>query len=442
MGLHQAHSTPESIRPEEAQERYKVFRSLYLRDKSCSISRGSICWLPSWDCSLIPELCEGGSGDNKYAVRFQLTRLEDETYRLFHSPDLLRQSYSKYMSAILRIDQGLGHWANENDVFSASHKSPRDVDLLLEFLSARICVLRKSPQPDHINQVLNDSRASCLLIIVSCGKHDASTIDQLDHLLSSKRPSKTLAKKASGRSRKNSKASSSSLYYDDTSDSPMLRSNSLLDTFSVPAFFLLAKNVIRPSSTTEESVEADLDLLRRTCACFKEHDAKAQAKNHTCKIYRSFERVLEVISLMRKTESPEFPPVGEQQSSVGPNLSSIGQSVNQQHQTSGFDSFTNPSTSAIAPISWENFMNRSTPRTIPGSPSDNASPALHTPMDSQPQSYDPRRQNPAFPQMQEQFMRPPTFSNQPTNEFDVAMDDFADSRLLSDFLATRPGMMY
>ena len=443
MGLHQAHSTPEDANREEAQERFKVFRSLYLRDKSLASSRGSTCWLPSWDCSLGLESHEISSSDDGYAARIQLAKLEDESCRLLHSAGSPRLSLPDYKNAILRIYQGLCSWANESDVLGLPQASPRDVGLQLEFLGARICVLRKSSEPEHVKQVLKDSRASCLLVIIAYGKHEPSMVNQLDELLSTKKCSKTSRKKASVRGGKASKASLADRSRVATSDPLSLRSYSLLDTFSVSAFFLLAKNVIWPSSTADDSAAEDLILLQRTCACYKNHDDRTQANNHTRKIGRSFSNLLNVINLIREPKVFQIPQFEGQQDMNSVHDSNLSHSFPDQHNVSGFGNFSSPSGSSIQPMQWENSMGKSTPKTMSDSPSSANSIPLLTPMDSQPQIFDPCRQDPHLLQMQQPYMRPPTFSQQSTNNPGVSMDDFGDdSRLLSDFLATNPSMMF
>lgn len=443
MGLHQARSAPAGVSSEEAQERVKVFRSLYLRDKSFSILRGSISWLPSFDCSLSSELGERGPAESKFAIRIQLARLEDESYRLFHSADSPKPSSAKYKSDLLRIEQGLEHWANANEVFSSPYASTRDVDLQLEFLAARICVLRKSPEPSHVRRALSDSRASCLWVVISCGKHEPSMIEQLDVLLLTKSPSKSLGRRTSGRSSKSGKASSSESAKRNTSDSVPSQFHSLLDTFSVPAFFLLATNVICPSSAYDESkAEEDFDLLQRTCACYKELDARTQANNHTRKVGRAFESLLEVVNLVKTSQQLQSPHCGMQQSNNAHDTPSTSNPFGEQHRLSEFSNLPSPSVSSKPPISWESFSNKNTSTATPESPSAGASSGLLTPMDSQYQPYDPLRQDLIFPHMQQQNMRPPSLNRQHTSQSDVSMDDYADSRLLSEYLATNPFLSF
>ena len=442
MGLDQARSVPEGVNSEEAQERLKVFTSLYLRDKSFSTLRGSLCWLPSFDCSLSSDLGERGSADPRVAVRIQLARLQDESYRLLHSADSSRRSSAKYQSALLRIEQGLGHWANANanELFSSPSAGSRDVDLQLEFLALSIGVFRQSPNPNNIRQVLSDSRASCLLIVVLYGKHQPYMIEQLDDLLLSKCPSKSPDGRYSGRSSESGNSSAPESMKQNTSESVPSRSHSLLDSFPMTAFFMLATNVIRPSSAYDETkAEEDLNLLQRTCDCYKEVNARTQANNHTRKVGRAFESLLEVVNLLKSAENFQFqsPHSETQQGNNAHNVSSTINTFGEQHRLSDLPS---PSASSTAPTPWESFSNKNASTTTPGTPSAGAPPGMFTPMDSQ--YHDPSRQNLFFPHMQQQMMQPQSSNHQATSESDVSMDYYADSRLVSEFLATNPSMSF
>jgi len=363
IGLHQVHSAHEGVSSEEAQERLKVFTSLYLRDKSFSTSRGSIGWLPSFDCSLPSELGESGLADSTFAVRIDLARLQDEIYRLFHSADSSRRSSAKYKSDLLRIEQGLGHWANANEVFSSPIASSRDVDLQLEFLAVRICVFRKSPEPSHMRQALSDSRASCLLVVISYGKHEPSMIEQLDDLLSSKSPSESPGTRTSGRSSKRGKTSSSESTKQNTSEFDPSRLHSLLDSFSVPAFCLLATNLIWPSSAYDESkAEEDLDLLQRTCASYKELDARTQANNHTRKVGRAFKSLLEVVNLIKTSQQLSSPHNGMEQSNNAYNAPSTSNPFGEQYRLSEFANLPSPPASSIPPYLGKLSQTRTPPQ--------------------------------------------------------------------------------
>ena len=443
MGLHQARSAPEGIGPEEAQERLKVFTSLHLRDKSYSILRGSICWLPNVDCSLSSELGGNGPTESRFAIRIQLAKLQDEGYRLFHSVDSSRRSSAKYKSALLRIEQGLGQCASANELFNSSFANSRDIDLQLEFLATRICVFRKSPQPSHALQALNDSRASCLMVVISCGKHEPFMIEQLDEILLSKSPSKSLGRKTSGKTNKTNKTLSSESAKMNPIESVPSRFHTILDSFSISAIFLLVANVVWPSPVYSESkTEEDLDLIQRTCACYKELDARTQANNHTRKIGRIFEKLLEVINLIKNSQQLHSPHSAMQQSKNAHNVSNTSSFFGEQHRLPESANLPSPSPSSIPPLSWESFSNKNTSTTSTGSPSAGASPGLLTPMDSQYQAYDPLRPDLFFSHMQQQIMRPGSSNLPNTCEIDMNMDYCADPRLLSDFTATNHSMTF
>lgn len=407
MGLHQVHAVAESVGAEEAQERFKVFKSLFLRDKSSSISRGSICWLPSFDCSLSSEFSEVGPARSRSAAWIQLAGLEDDIYRLLHSQ---RRTSAQYKATLLHLEQDLEHWVSANEVFDSPYAGTRDVDLQLEFLAARICIQRTSPDPDHVCQALSDSRASCLLVVISFGRHETFMVEQLDTLLLPKSPLKRNGRGAPGRTSKSRKAYSPESTAIETSDYLPSRFHNLLNRFSVPAFFLLAMNTLWPSSAHDESkAEEDLNLLKRTCACFKEFDASIQANNHTSKVGRAFESLLNVIDLIKASQQRQSAHFGVQQSTKPHNRPSRSIPFGEQYGLANFRNLPSPSASLKPPVSWESFTNMNASATTPNSLNAGVLPGLLTPIDSFYQTYDPLQPNP-FPS---QIMRLPSLPPPP-----------------------------
>lgn len=436
MGLHQTHVVSDGVGPEEAQERFKVFRSLYLRDKSFSISRGSICWLPSFDCSLSSELCQTTFADPNCVTRIQLAKLQEEIYRLFHSSESQRQSSVKHKSALSRIEQSLEHWSNEHDIFGSPSSSARDADLQLEFLAARISAFRGSSEPSHIRRALNDARASCLLLLISCGKHDQSMVDRPEILPLSRSPSRSLGKTLGRRSSKNKtskEAPSSTIGKENTSEPVSLQFHSLLNTFSVPAFFLLVKNVMWPASPNDESqAEEDINLLRKACACYKELDTRTLANNHTRKIGRAFERLLEIVNLVKNPEQPQASSHETHPSSKMHTPPSMQDFFGESQGFSDFTDLTAPSVYPMPALSWDNFSTKNTSTRT----TDTAStPDLLTPMETEFFSQH-------FPQPLQQNPSPGSRKRPRVRESDISMDDYTGSKLLSDFLAASPMMSF
>lgn len=432
MGLHQTHAASDGVGPEEAQERFKVFTSLYLRDKSFSISRGSICWLPSFDCILSSELGQLASADSNWAARIQLARLQEEIYRLFHSAESQKQCTAKHMVALSRIEQNIERLANAHDIFSSPYTGTRDVDLQLEFLSARISALRGNTEASHIRRALDAARASCLLLLISYGKYDQSMMERLETLVLSKSPSRALGKSASPPA--NARKS--------TSESVPLLSHSLLDTFSVPAFFLLVKTLIWPVSANDESqAEEDMDLLQKVCACCKELDAKTQANNHTRKVGRALQRLLRVVNLIKNSQQLPTPLSGTPQSSKTHTPPFTHNYFSGPQGFSDLIDLPAPSALPLPPaVSWDCLLsNKSSTRTS-DTASTGAPPGMNTPMDSEytSQPFDALQGHYFSPHFQQQNVSVPSRKRPCWSEPDVPMDDFPDARLLSDFLAAGP----
>lgn len=448
MGLHQTNAISDSVGPAEAQERFKVFRSLYIRDKSFSISRSSICWLPSFDCSLSSQLEQTALSSSNDLARIKLAMLEEEIYQLFHSIDSPRPSQAKYRSALARIDQGLESWAVLHDIFNSSYTTASEVDLQLEFLAARICAFRGTFDQGHIRQALNDARASCLLLLISNGKNDQSMVEQFESLPLSKCPSKSLGRSSSPRSRK--RKAESDTESENIRESAPLRFHNLLDTFSEPAFFLLVRNILWPTSTEEESqAESDIELLRRVCACYKEFDERIQANNHTHKVRRAFENLLEVVNLLKNPQQPQTSLDMTHQNPSGhtpPN--SHGQFGGRQ-DAPDFSSLQGPSdypTPSTAPSGISSSKNKSS-RGSGDTANMKATSVFLPPVSSE---YTDGRTTPLQQQMfsplqfQQQILSPPSGKRPLFTDLQepMTMDDYPDSGFLSDFLAANPTILY
>ena len=434
MGLHQAHFASGSVSSEETQERFKVFRSLYLRDRSSLISRGSICWLPSVDCSLFSDLEGSGPEDSTSAARIQLAWLEDESYRFSLAADSLGRTPAESKSAMLRIKHTFEHWANTHDIFSPSDLDTHDIDLKLGFLAARIFVLRKSLEPRHLRRALDDSRASCLILVIACGKHELSMVDQLNVLLHPSSPSGSL-----GRSRlsKSDAASLSNITKQKTKILTPSRFYRLFNTFPVSAFFLLAKSVVWPSSIHEESkAEQDLDLLQRLYACFKEFDEINRVDNHTRKVGGVFQSLIEVVKLIKCSQQHQPRNLGMQQGINTHNALNTTTGSDGLKQLSGFSNLPGSSAPSVPPTSWDSFPINNALTMTSDSQSNSVSFGVVTPSDTDYQRYDPIPQPLLFPHMQQQILQPPSLDQQYTFVSDVSTDEYADIGLPSEPLAS------
>lgn len=313
MGLHQNQAAANNISSEEQQERFKVFRSLYLRDRSFAISRGSICWLPSFDCTLSPELSPSISASasgsttptaiasTDWVARIQLARLQEDIYKQLHGSESY-QSTSKHKSSLSSIRKRLDQWAKSCNVFAPISLETRNLDLRLEFLSASIITFRGSSEPGQNSQLLRDARASCLLLLIARGKHDQSMLDRLESLSLPRGPSKSTTKPATSRP---GVALSEG---DCPTEFVPLPSQNLLDAFSVSAFFILVKNLLWPQTAVEAAQEKeDINLLQLVCGCYEESDANVQPNNYIRKVTCVFKRLINILYLMRNNDQNQMP---------------------------------------------------------------------------------------------------------------------------------------
>ncbi|KAI9652382.1 MAG: hypothetical protein M1831_006860 [Alyxoria varia] len=379
MGLHQAHATSDGVSAEETEERMKTFKSLYLRDKSFSISRGSICWLPSFDCGLSPALGQESFVEPNWNARLQLAKLQEEVYRHFHSAEPETQSPAKHRSTLKRIEQNLEKWADAHGIFSSSATGIRDVDIRLEFLAARICAFRDSLEESHRRQALIDSKASCLLLLISYGKHDSSMVEQLENLPLSKNQLK-----APGRI-----AGPNGVAKERSGEQSPLLSHSLLDTFSNPAPFLLVRNFLESKAEDDPPDESDMNLLQRVCSCYKEVDGKTQANNHTRQFGSAIERLLEIVEVAKTPDLSQMPLDGADDNATLPSTFATQDLFNDAARAMPDFNDLPPSSSAFgmpSPIFWETFSSDSNKNS--SAPSDTTSSGgpptgFLTPLDSE-----------------------------------------------------------
>jgi hypothetical protein len=426
IGLHQLRTASDGVDPDETQERFKVFISLYLRDKSFSISRGSICWLPSFDCNLAPESPELGFTNPKFAPRLQLARLQEEIYRLSHSAESRRQSNTKRKNSICRLEQALERWACDHEIFNAPWKDGTIFDLQLEFLAARITAFSKSSDPGMIGRSLNDARAACLFLLVSFGKHDQSTIHKLESLQLTRSPSKSLGKTAGTRSsrQKHAHKSSTGIHNKGDASNPIhLCLHDLPDAFPVPAFFLLAKHVLR-TQTLDDELREDINLLATVSSIYQELERTTQAANQTRKVGRAFTRLMEVINILLK-EPHTFlpsPPAALYQNFA-------------QSPVSGREMFTEPQDLA----DFSTLMLNSTYSTPPLS---KTTSATGTSANMSPGTITPAIPDFYFDPFQ-QLGAPPTSKKRPRlTDQEAYMEDYNDPRLFTDYLSTSPTISF
>lgn len=444
MGLHQLHVVSGTLCREEAVECSKVVRSLYLRDKSYSLSRNSICWLPTTDCILSLDPGCNAVDDFAYRARMQLAVLQEQIYRLFYSAESYKEPMMNRKLELLRIEKSLEQWADGHEIFASRFL---DTDLALEFLTTRISALRESSEPCHIRQTLTDARTSCLLLLVSYGKLEQSAVDQFGEFPVPKSASNFLAKTTTSRPGKGEifgNGLADSTGNENENGFVSIRFYSLLETFSAPGFFLMVKNTISTWSDSDNAQpKKDLDLLERVCACYAELGGTGPTEAYIHKVGHAFAGLLQVVNLIRPRPSPELSPHASQQtgahrSTETPNIVAKHQGFSELADVSGPSAYLTPS------MSQEGLSNNVRLVRTQDTTSTATSPILLTSMEPEymGQWYDPSRQQ-SFPSLLQQHQ--PTFASRKRvrlNEPDSTVDGSADPNSLSEFLNTTAMMPF
>lgn len=440
------HAASHGVSPEEAEERFKVLRSLYLLDKSSAISRGSICWLPTFDCGISSVLCQPAFSDPTYAARMELAMLQEEIYRLFHSAESQKQSVTEHKIALARVDQRLEHWANAHDIYSTSHLAGQNVDLKLDYFAARITAFHGSSDPGHLRRVLNDARASCLLLLTSLDEHNPAMAEWLEGLLLSMQSLKFVDRNLGQQDKNRQDLAEFAATKNEKSNEPVpSRFHSLLSSFPVPAFFLMAKNIVGSiSDDNQAQAKGDLNLLQMVCACFKGLDSRIPADNYTRGVGRAFERLLEIIHLII---NPQTPPIETQDGFHSQGTPSTQSLVAGMPNLPDFGDLVSP-TGAVPAVTvpWDGFSNKSTMVTTNTNHMDTTStspPSLLTPVDmSYLTKLDSLRQ-PSYPsRAPRRPMGSPSRKRRHLSDEDVVTMDSQSETFLFDLLTSNPEMPF
>ena len=220
-GLHQANNSlaqSSKLSAVETEERQRVFRSLYIRDRFSATACGAITWLPNpssknWSLPPTPNVyAEDGIPSKQLEIQhtahWELAEIQDVLHRLLSSADASDMSTAKWRTALARLEQKLEIWTQTHKVVSLSQPATvEEVLLHLALLGTRIRVLgigkNNGGATRHISsQVLHDARLSCLLVATSCNQYlNQPLVDRLNSLLNKTESTSSTSSPASASSR-------------------------------------------------------------------------------------------------------------------------------------------------------------------------------------------------------------------------------------------------
>jgi hypothetical protein len=293
MGLHHAQLFPPQDSTNEILEQAKVLRSLYSRDKSLCMTRGSVSWLPSYDCEIICQLNAGIDLQAPYLNQCQLAMIQEEVYRFAHAVSKPRRPIgaglaapkSKAKKTLQLIEQQMDEYVHKFAVFQAPDAyngcTSRAI-ATLEFLTTRILALKHSNEQRHADQVRSDAKMSCLLLLIAQGSQDLQVWSDFKSMIENT-------------------ASSSKVIED-----PIPHANafpvpfaSVLDAFSIPAFFILLSEIVQQKDDNSRSGNDTLNLLRKVSTCYSNSTERMQSNSYHRKLAWIFEQILMIMDLIQ-----------------------------------------------------------------------------------------------------------------------------------------------
>lgn len=297
MGLHQRLKSLGDVNPADCEERLKVFRSLFLRDKSLCISHSANYWLPSAHCSMYLDLGKQLSASKMGSMGLHLALLQEETSTILNSTQC-QDSNSHGNAALKRLEQGFEEWLNEYAELN-DPESTVSIDLVMDLYACRLAALQHSSDPEHKIKLLSDARESCRLLCTKMRLLEKIAISDIQALVNPSVDSKdpvenALKQEMDGVINQN--------------EYPSFPLRSLAEGFSCIGYFTIVKFIL--SVESEETCRGDLHLLQSVCQIFKKSELNTLEDNYTQKVLRTFQALLALVYNVKpelfQDQQPDF----------------------------------------------------------------------------------------------------------------------------------------
>ncbi|KAK1807935.1 hypothetical protein LTR12_017709 [Friedmanniomyces endolithicus] len=308
MELHTPQTAWSEASSEERQERWKVYRSLYIRDKAFATTRGSVSWMPDANINQLPGITE--DQDTTLRCRIQLAGLQ------------ARIRTSKRLRIALRaIESDLLDLAHSQSLFASGQTNHSWAAIRLDFLATRIAALQESPCPLQQKVVRADARASCMVLLLACGK-GSQTVQQLAEVLflteGSAYPPRSM--------RQMTEPNPTAAHSDAPADASPATILALLDAFPPSAYFMMIREVLwRGQDGEVVDTEGGLWLLQQVQACYREHAAFMPIGSYRRKLGSVFQLLLRVVSVKQQQTTSTLEPSQGNTATGTPKSSSLVQ---------------------------------------------------------------------------------------------------------------------
>lgn len=348
MGIHQTELDLPENADLESIERSKVLRSLFVRDRALCANRGAVSWLHNHDCDIISRISAGIGQPGLYSANIELAVIQDQIHHIIRrNRDYSLWSFSKVQGALDSIDAQLQHFAAEFGVLDgrADISCPQGAFMPLEFLATRILAVQQSLHPAHKERALADSRAACLLFLISNGEREQKTVDSFYTLVG----------------------------HTGTFHTPGLCGNQLppsvpfsstLNAFPVASFFLLMEDIMSNVAASQVP-DSDIGLLERVADCYTQLTAWMQPNSHHSKVARVFNQLLEVANMTSRIstqlstpcndDNVITEPVYQHANSIRPAMNLVGSTrTSPQTNMLSFEDWT--PNSNVSPIVWPTWL--------------------------------------------------------------------------------------
>jgi hypothetical protein len=226
--------------------------------------------------------------------RAHLAEIQEQLYRYLAVEP--QQQTTKEMASIY---QNLDKWVMSHDIYGYPFLSLHEAELRLTFLMIRMLAFSCSRDNSRQQAILDDARASCLILLIAYEKHDQSLLNMFQSLRRQFNTTikSTTVQKTVGVANKSPSAG---------------RLTSLINAFPVMAFFQLTKNILwsqEPESASKpgDEVHSDLQLLQDVYTCIVEVNSRTPSQNRASQIECIFGKIIELVQLTQNGSSAMSP---------------------------------------------------------------------------------------------------------------------------------------
>jgi hypothetical protein len=233
-------------------ERAKVMRALYCRDKALYVNYGSDLWMSNYAYRVADRHRVDKLPSDEFADRIKLAVVQEDIYRLAQALPRRDAGWRRETRNLSQaIERQLSQFSQQLEYSSIlCPRTPGHTAWVLELLATRILASQTLPERKNAQQMVEDSRASCDLLLAALGSA-ASEGSSNGHVLS---------------------------------DVSVTQIGEILDAFSLPAFFILLQCVLEGTPEADGDEDVDHCRVEEVTQCYREAANRVETNSYYSRV--------------------------------------------------------------------------------------------------------------------------------------------------------------